>query len=216
MRTVRICTLLSSIFILLAMTHPLPASAANQVGLYLEQDGSGPLGSTALNVPFTVYLVLTDPVDPSGTTSTVQAAVGFELSILFEPAPVHHLQLQNVILAEDALDIGISRDVSTGAIDFAVGIPIGKGPKVIDGAVVLAELQFLALGSDPVTATLVPLRAIQSIPGEMCYVSDGPFPNDNTIVPMRAINGDGVDFEFNGVALAAESRTFGSVKALFR
>lgn len=216
MKTMRNVSLLAALFIFLTMVDSGTAFGANKVGLYLEQDGSGPLGSTALQVPFSVYLVLTDPVDPSGTTGNVLAVVGFELSILFEPAPVSHLQLREVILPDGALDIGISKDVESGAIDFAVGVPLGRGPRVIDGAAVLVEMRFLALDSAPVTATLVPLRAIQSIEGEMCYVSDGALRDDNALVPMQAINGDGVDFEFNGVVLATESRTFGSVKALFR
>jgi len=196
-------------------THP------DEVGLYAEPDAFGATGTSVMNEPVTVYLVITRPVDPV-TGKYFPLLCGFGLCLDFDPVPDGDLLLLDVKLPERAIDLGRYKDINTGILEYTVGWPgddTGEVP-VIDGAAVVAEFTFFNMATRSTAVRFAPVDA-PDLPDELVYVGyredaypENPYPQ----LPMYAVSGSMDDpvFMFNGEAVATESRSFGTLKALYR
>ncbi len=193
-------------------THP------NEVGLYVTQDGTGPTGTMVVGAPVEVYLVLTRPIDVEETGIPFYSFAGFECLLTFNPVP-SMLILLSTELPPESLDIGRFKNIQEGVLEFIVGIASSSALPVTDESVAMAKLTFLNLDSSLTGVSLGPIEDIESIPGHMAYLGghspDGP---DFFLTTMYSMGGshEAPVFVFNGEAVAVESESFGSVKALYR
>ena len=192
-------------------THP------NEVGLYTNDDGTGATGTFVVGVPVEVYLVLTRPTDVENGNVPFKFVSGLELQLHFNPAP-NDLIVLNTVLPPGSIDIGRYKDITTGILEFIVGIPDEEAIRVIDEAAMLVKFTFLKLSHETTEVTLRPLPDHPSVPGEMGFLGgEVPYP-PYSLLAMYSMGGSheaGV-FEFNGEAVAVESASFGTVKALYR
>jgi len=192
-------------------THP------NEVGLYLNDDGTGATGTFVVGAPVDVYLVLTKPTDVENGNVPFNVVTGVEFQMHFNPVP-SDLILLATVLPPGSIDIGRYKDISTGILEFIVGIPDNSAVSVIDEAAMLIKFTFLKLSTETTEVTLRPIPDSPSIPGEMAFLGgDQPWP-PYSLLAMYSMGGSheaGV-FEFNGEAVDVESESFGTVKALYR
>jgi len=194
-------------------THP------NEVGLYLNPDGTGPTGTFVMGAPVDVYLVLTRPTDVDGNGEPYISFYGFECLMTFDPVPDNDLLLLEVVLPPGSLDIGRYKDINEGILEFIVGIDYNIPAPVINESVEMAKLTFMNLSSTITEVTLGPVQPNQSIPGEMAFLGGHqPSGTDYILTTMYSMGGspDAPVFVFNGEAVAVETESFGSVKALYR
>jgi len=205
----------------LSLVAPNPGTAEpthpNEVGLYTNEDGTGATGTFVVGVPVDVYLVLTRPTDVENGHVPFNVVTGLELQLHFDPAP-NDLIVLNTVLPPGSIDIGRYKDITTGILEFVVGIPNVSAISVIDEAAMLVRFTFLKLSPETTEVTLWPLPDNASIPGEMAFLGgDVPSP-PYSLLAMYSMGGSheaGV-FVFNGEAVAVESASFGTVKALYR
>lgn len=184
-------------------THP------NEIGLYLNNDGTGPTGTSITNIPVTVFLVLTNPTDTENGGVPAPGVFYFECTLNFSPNPTNNL----FILSSNwgpAVNLG---DFGNMALGYSEHKVIGGVGPVTPEWVQLIEFQFMAITPTPIEVKLGPALD-PGIPGQMVFQAriDGPMI---TMYPISGSHGAPV-FIFNGEAVATEAESFGWVKALYR
>lgn len=179
----------------------------NELGLYMTQDGYGETGTFDLGLPVVVYLVLTKPAQESGAPATGVNA--FDCQLNFNPAG--GIFKLGDTLPPGSINIGDADSIALGYLEYIVGI--GAPWPVVDEAVTLITFTFLNTNAAVIDVTLGPVGS-PSIPGEMALLTS----DDPALVVMYPVSGspDMPVFQFNGMAVAVEKETFGSVKALYR
>ena len=125
--------------------------------------------------------------------------------------------LLDTVLPGDYLDIGV-KDFDGGYLEFICGISYGSPLPVVNEAVEMAKLTFMSLGAQVTQVFLGPIPAVQSIAGEMAFLGGQAPSIEYELLPMYSIGGshDAAVFAFNGAAVAIETASFGSIKALYR
>ena len=206
--------LLIAVSLLVALSLLLPGSGhsepthPNEIGLYMNEDGTGATGTYDLGIPIFAYLVLTKPADtfdndtPYATINAFECRLNFSLSEgLFKLGDT---------LPPTSLNIGDNSSISQGFLEYIVGI--ADDVPVIDESVVLIEFVFLLVVSSPIEVTIGPTSR-PSRPGIMVFQSVS-----GHLVPMYPVSGAYGDpiFIFIGEAVDLEKESFGSVKALYR
>ena len=184
----------------------------NQVGLFLTPDGMGATGTSDIGAGVLVYMVLIRPTDYENGDTPYIDINAFECSLFFDPQPNNNLFLLQTTIPPNAVDIGPSKDINSGRLDFIVGISDGSEVPVVDGAVSLITFNFMNTSVGTFDVTMGPTTA-PGIPGEMSFQSE-----TGQLRIMNPASGDFAAsvFQFNGTAVAVENESFGSVKALFR
>jgi|GEM_PF-1623263 len=196
------CLVATSAF---AVVDPAP----NSIGIYFDLSGDNNWGLYPPDVPFFVYLVLTNPSAPSiggyevGYQNVVQPGMeGF----------VFRLTSNIANGAVDGLDVGNSSDVFAG--DYIVDL---NTPLVATPATVLHSWQFILLSPGVIVKMYIGNCSQPSLPG--------PFPvilNAETETQFTAVQSSGgPDIPVATINDPAhptgdEDTLFGSVKALFR
>ncbi len=180
----------------------IPASALAQVdeiGFYAEPGASSHAFFNTPNVPFPVYVVLTNP--------SSLLVWGFEFGYeVTTGEPDALFRLQNA-LPPQAVDLGDNTEWAQG--DYVVGLAT---PLIAAEAIVLVTWQFMATGYEVAYLNLGP-SDIPSLPFDLpAYEAGG------TIVPMTlAPTCWGTEVRFNEhCPLPVEEQVFGAVKALYR
>ena len=213
------CVLFVIVFSLLTVAAVLAEPThSNEVGLYTTTDGLGGTGTFVMGEPVDVYLVLTKPEDVTNGNVPFNVVTGLEMSLYFSPAPNNDLILLNTELPPGSIDIGLEKDINSGELGFVVGIPNTSAVVVVDEAAMLIRLTFLNLNSGVTQVSAGPYLGGISIPGHMAFLGGvGPMP-PYVMLPMYSMGGshEAPVFEFNGSAVAVESESFGSVKAMYR
>ena len=189
------------IFVAVFMLH-LPAltvAQTDEVGIYADPYG----GTNDLfgppNVPFTAYVILTNPSNA--------LVWGFEFGYtiaLNDPSVL--FRLQNA-LPPEAIDLGDNSNLLSG--DYVVGLAT---PLISDSAIVLVTWQFMLTSPQTAFMDLGPSR-IPSLPYSLpAYEAGG------TIVPMTlAPTCWGTQIHVNeSCPLPVKEQAFGAVKALYR
>ena len=187
----------------------------NQVGLYTTADAlpdpldpDAPItGTDDVGIPTTVFLVLTRPAAGETAYAGVRA---FECQLNFNP--IGGIFMLSGALGAPGLNIGDVDNIALGYLNYIVGFsaPVPVAPSE---SIILVTFSFLNQNAVPIEVTLNPAPG-GSIPGQMVFLPDTP----PILEQMFSSSGtpDGTAFTFNGVAVATEDATFGSVKALYR
>lgn len=189
-----------------------PHQYDNQVGLFMNADGTGETGTNVIGSGVFVYMVLLNPVDDQNASTPYPDINAFECSLFFDPVPNNNLFLLQTALPEGSVDIGPSKDINSGRLDFIVGISDGQEVPVVDGSVTLATFNFMNLSAGTFDVSMGPSPA-PGIPDQMVYQSE---TGQLRIMYQASGEAGGPVFQFNGSAVAVENESFGSVKALFR
>lgn len=198
---------------LLAPSVGFAQTAHNQLGMYIDQVGTPTAANidVAINTPFNVFLVLTNPVNETfnegvDTQVPITSVDGFEAAIVLPTAATFFVLAENYPAPE--INVGSAPDYIVG---FSNSVP------VVDNAVVLVSWQFMTL--DPAALDVfMDATATARFPGKMAVVDAG----DNTTTPGQPIypsTGDFANkvFSINGTPpVATENESWGGVKALFR
>jgi len=184
----------------------------NQVGLFVHPDGLGPPRAVMDYMePLRLYLVLIRPTSCEAGYAPLASINGFECSLRFDPAPAYDLFLvQTVYHPTPVLQVGRS-NINEGVIDFRCAY--AQDVPVTNDAVVLVELLFLPRGAVTTEVFLEPLP-VPSIADEMSFCAG--CPNGGMIMHPVSGSHELPVFVLQAGAVAAESMTFGSVKALYR
>ena len=187
-------------------THP------NEVGLYLNTDGTGATGTYEIGTFVDVYLVLTKPSNEYDDFSPIDTIGLFQLALRFSPVPNNDLFIMNDILPPSSLDIGIRKDINQGFWDYDVGISYGNPLMVTNDSAVLVTITFMNMTTNRTEVFLEPV-ANAYVPGEMVFTST--FAGYQTLHSIGGAH-DAPVFVFNGEAVNVENGSFGSLKALYR
>ncbi len=181
----------------------------NEIGLYTTTDGFGETGTFVVNAPVDVFLVLTKPADDEIPCDGVKA---FECQLNFNPIG-GIFKLMDLLLAP-GLNIGYTDYIHEGYLEYIAGF--SDPLPVVNEAAALIHFQFLNTNSFPVEVTLGPVSA-PSILGHMAFLPPDAVVYDDIEI-MYPVSGapDAPVFIFNGAAIAVETESFGSVKALYR
>ena len=184
-------------------THP------NEVGLYFEnEDGTGPTGAFGIGIPLNVYLVLTRPTDPMTGTPypTINA---FECRLDFNP--IGNMFKLGEVFPGFNVNVGDNGNIGLGYLEYIVGF--AEDVPVTNESVVLLMIVFMHTAEGVIEVTLGPREGNQSIPGEMAFQSV-----QGQLRVMYSMGGshDAPVCLFEGIAIAVEDESFGSVKALYR
>jgi hypothetical protein len=203
-------SLLSLSVVVAEPTHP------NEVGLYLSPDGYGATGTFEVMVPVTVYLVLTKPTDVQNGGAPYNNIYGFECQLNFNPNPFGNLFKLLDNLPSVSINVGDSSDINQGFLEYVVGIADSNPLAVVDEAAVLITFTFMAVAPNPFVVTLGPPGGYSSIPGQMAFYPNDQYSDDAQVMYSVGGSHESPVFIFNGEAVAVETETFGSVKALYR
>lgn len=184
------------------------SSSNNQVGLFINPDGTGATGTMDIAVAVPVYLVLINPTDelageaPYANINAFECMLNFTGGALFKLADT---------LPATALNVGDASDINQGYLEYIVGL--GTAIDVTAGSVTLVSFQFMAT-SPALTEISLSMTRAPSIPGEMAFQS---VSGQLRTMYNAAGAADAVNFTFGGMGpVAVENESFGSVKALFR
>ena len=197
-------------------------TAPNEIGLYTEPHGYGATGTSVIGSRVNVYLFLTRPTDPR-TGLPFRTIWGYALNMVFDPVPEDDLVLTRTTLPENSIDIGRYKDITLGTLEFVVawsGIQTAYGV-VDDEAAVLTEFTFMNIGTHTTAVRFEPVDT-PSVFGNLVFVGYGedelppePIIRDDFMYPVSG-SLDAPVFLFNGEAVPVETRTFGTLKALYR
>jgi hypothetical protein len=183
-------------------THP------NEVGLYMAPNGYGATGTFVVGAPVTVYLVLTRPEKDGVPYLTVNA---FECLLSFNP--IGNMFKLGEVFPPGSINVGDNQNIQDGYLEYIVGISSGYPYPVINESVVLVAITFLHLVPNVTEVTLAPPFYGGSIPGQMAYQS---VEGDLRVMYSMGGSHEAPVFIFQGEAVAVETESFGSVKALYR
>lgn len=181
-------------------------TSPNEVGLYTTPDAFGETGTLIVGSPVNVYLVLSRPEKNGVPYDTINA---FECLLTFNP--IGNLFKLGDILPPWAINVGDNNNIANGYLEYIVGL--GADWPVIDESVVLIEFLFMHTAPGVIEVSLGPTSA-PSINGQMAYQSV-----NGDLRVMYSIAGaihEAPVFLFGGFAIAVETESFGSVKALYR
>ena len=195
-------------------------TAPNEIGLYTEPHGYGATGTSVIGSRVKVYLVLTRPTDPR-TGQPFRTIWGYALNLVFDPVPGDDLILAKTSMPENCIDLGRYKDITQGILEYVV-VWSDMQPvfgNVVDEADVLTEFTFMNFGLHTTAVRFLPVD-VPGLFGQLVsigYCGDG-VPSENRDDYMFPVSGsiDAPVFMFNGEAVPVESRTFGTVKALYR
>ena len=187
-------------------THP------NEVGLYLNPDGTGPSGYSHMGGEVDIHLVLTKPANTEANNIPYSTIGFFECSLNFSPVPSGLLMYFGFELPQGSFNSGEPHDITTGVLEFVVAALLDYPIVVSNEAALLATLTFVNFYTGVTEIFLGPV-ASPRIPGEMAFMSEaGQFRVMNPI----SGSSEAPVFLFNGEPVSIESDSFGSVKALYR
>jgi len=181
-------------------------TSPNEVGLYTTPDAYGETGTLLVGSPVNVYLVLTRPEKFGVPYATINA---FECRLTF--APAGNLFKLGEVFPPQAINVGDNNNIGEGYLEYIVGL--GADWPVINESVVLLTITFMHTAPGVIEVSLGP-TSVPAIPGWMAYQS---VPGDLRV--MYSIAGaihEAPVFLFGGFAIAVETESFGSVKALYR
>ena len=184
------------------------SSQDNQVGLFLNPDGTGATFTDVIDVPVSVYLVLINPADVENDDAPYATINAFECMLNFVgPIPF----LLGVTLPPTGTNTGDDSDINNGFLEYIVGVDTPLD--VTAGSATLISFQFIVTNPGITEIALVPTN-VPSIPGMMAFKSASS--EFQIMSPASGPSGDYV-FCFNDcVGLPLEGACFGSVKALYR
>ena len=207
MCAILVLSMLASSVVFAEPTHP------NEVGLYMTPDGYGATGTMDVMVPVDVFLVLTKPADAENGYVPFSHVLGFELALHFDPSPIGDLFLLGEVFPPSSINVGDNSDINQGFLDYIVGVSSDDPLIVTDESVVLMMFTFMKVTASQTAVILKPIIPA-SISGEMAFLGE----EYEQLRVMHSISGshDAPVFIFNGEAVAVETESFGSVKALFR
>ena len=165
---------------------------SNQIGLFMNSDGTGATSTNEIGAPVNVYLVLLNPSDDSGTPFS--GITAFDCQLNFNP--IGGLFVTNIALNGEGLNIGDVNNIDQGYLEFLAGF--ADVVLAIDGAVLLISLQFINTNVGEVYVTMSPISqpsfpdAMSFLPGEISmlyvmYPASGDYEN-----PVFAFNGQAV------------------------
>lgn len=183
----------------------------NQAGLYMTDDGTGPTGTSVVDIPVTVYLVLTNPADVENGDSPYETVNAFECMVNFDPVPsIDTLILVNLSFPPTFMPDPDYNHFYEGYLEFKVGMT--PAYHVTNNSVVLISITFLSLSAVETEVTLSPVFR-PYIEGQMVFQSVSGQPR-----VMYSASGSHADpvFVFNGEAVVVENESYGSIKALYR
>jgi len=181
---------------------------SNEVGLYDSPDAwTGITGTDLIGTPVDLYLVLSK-VEDTETGAPYPTINAFELKLNFDP--VGGLFNLGNAYPPQAINVGDMNNIGLGYLEYVVGL--GEDFPVTDEQAVLATVTFMHTSTDEITVTAGP-TFVPGIEGHMAFQS---VPGD--LRPMYSMGGahENPVFIFQGIAIAVENESFGSVKALFR
>lgn len=181
----------------------------NEVGIYTNPDATGPAGiSPPLSVPTDIWLLLTNVVDLENGGVPMEMVTAFECRIDVTPDPLNDFYMLSYDFGDSnstAINVG---DWGDGELIVGLATPVF----VANETAFLAKITIMALSSTRYDLSLHETSK-PGIPGEMAFVGD-----DGTIKKMNSIGGaiGATVFSIYGEAVAIETESFGSVKALYR
>jgi hypothetical protein len=183
-------------------THP------NEIGLYMTPDGYGATGTYVVGSPVDVYLVLTRPyyVDNNGVPYT--ALNQFDCQLNFNP--IGNLFKLYQVYPAPGLNVGDVDNINLGYLEYIVGFS-GDLP-ITSELVLLVTIRFLHTAQGVIEVTLGPV-SFPMIPGEICFRQ---YPQEPEMMHPISGSPDAPVFLFGGEAVPVETKSFGSVKALYR
>ena len=207
MFAILVLSMLATTVVFAEPTHP------NEVGLYMTPDGYGATGTMETMVPVDVFLVLTKPADAENGYVPFSYVLGFELGLHFDPSPIGDLFRLGEVFPPGSINVGDNSDINQGFLDYIVGVSTDYPLIVTDESVVLMRFIFLKITDSQTAITLKPTIPA-SISGEMAFLGE----EYSQLRAMYSVGGshDAPVFIFNGEAVAVETESFGSVKALYR
>jgi hypothetical protein len=180
----------------------------NEVGLYDSPDAwSGITGTDIVGTPVVVYVVLSMVEDTEAGTPypTINA---FELKLNFDP--IGGLFKLGDAYPPQAINVGDNNNIGEGYLEYVVGL--GEDCPVVDEQAVLIAITFMHTSSDEIAVSVGPTFA-PGIEGQMAFQS---VEGDLRIMNSMGGSHEAPVFIFQGIAIAVENESFGSVKALFR
>ncbi len=181
-------------------------SSNNQVGLFLNADGTGASATIEIGVPVNVYLVLINPTDVEDAETPYPDINAFECMLHFTgPIPFKLADTMPV-----GVNVGDASNINQGFLEYIVGF--GASELVVNGSVTMISFQFMTTSPGLTEINLTQTR-FPSIPNEMAFQS---VSGELRVMHNASGTKDGVIFAFNGGVVAVENESFGSVKALFR
>jgi len=193
------------------MTAPAVAQEPNLLGLYIDEVASDNHMVVEGYGIITVYLVLSDPVNPdyngTGEVRNVEMIGAFECGLTLDSDDI----IVGIEFPLDSVNIG---NWSTG--DFIVGFAL---PGVEVGDDRLATLATISIFSFGEPESNIYLRTVEppSIPGHMAYV-DRDVTVGSDLVAMYPASGyyEIPVFYVNDGVVATENMSWGNVKSLYR
>ena len=185
---------------------------ANNIGLFMDEDGFEATGTSTIGAPVNVYLVLILPSDSEAGDTPFPSINAFECTLTFTPQPNNDLFALAMTPPPDSIDVGQSKNINSGKLDFVVGIADTNPVIVTNGSALLVSFTFLNNNIGGFEVTIGPPDG-SSLPGQMGFQGV-----EGQILPMYPASGDGADpiFLFGGNAVSVEEESFGSIKAMFR
>lgn len=185
------------------------SSANNQLGLFLNSDGTGGTGTAEIGVPVSVYLVFINPTDVENAEEPYLTIGAFECMLNFTGGTLFKLA---DTLPPTSVNVGDNGDINQGYLEYIVGL--GTPMSVVAGSATLISFQFMAT-SPALTEITLTMTTAPSIPGVMAFESvEGELRQMNNASGTEG----GLNFTFNldPGPIAIENQSFGTVKALFR
>ena len=207
-------TAVAALSLLLApSTGIAEVTSPNEIGLYVVPDAYYPdpsvhSGTDIVGAPVDVYVILSRVEAPDGTPyPTINA---FEFRLDFNP--MGGLFKLGEAFPPDHINVGDSSNIGEGYLEYVVGLGL-DWPVLDPSQVQLVVITFMNFGGGVIEVTVGPIT-VPSVPGHMVYQAV-----EGTLVPMYSMaygSPDSTVFIFQGLAIAVEKESFGSVKALFR
>ncbi len=184
------------------------SSFNNQVGLFLNPDGTGASATVTLGAPVSVYLVLINPTDVEAGEAPYPDMNAFECTLNFNGPALFKLA---DVLPATAVNVGDNTDINQGFLEYIVGL--GTSMPIVNASATLISFQFMATNPGLTEITLTQTQ-FPSIPNEMAFQS---VSGQLRVMNNASGAADGVVFAFNSLGVVAiEDASFGSVKSLFR
>lgn len=180
----------------------------NQVGLYEFSDGTGATGTDLISPDtVTIFLVLTKPEVDGLPVTQINA---FECTLNFNPAG--NLFKLAEVFPGDNINVGDNSDIGQGFLEYIVGF--GGPHPVTDESVTLVTFTFMHTSAGVIEVSLTPTSK-PAFPDQMVY-QNASVPGDLRQMFTSAGPDGGPVYIFDGVAVAIENESFGSVKSLYR
>jgi hypothetical protein len=185
------------------------SSSNNQLGLFLNPNGTGGTTTAQIGVAVPVYLVLINATDELDGEAEYNVINAFECMLNFTGGALFKLA---DVLPTPSVNVGDNTDINQGYLEYIVGM--GAPMPFNNRSALLCSFQFMA-STPALTEISLTMTTAPSIPGVMAYESVS-----GQLRQMYNASGTegGLNFTFNQLVgpVAIEKESFGSVKALFR